>query len=76
MLSLSQDLGDAPERFQALAGLQAFYRNYELTRALELGEDLLAHAKRTGERSQLLVAHSSLGQALYFHGQLTKALQH
>jgi tetratricopeptide (TPR) repeat protein len=76
VLSLSQDLGDAPERFQALAGLQAFYRNYELTRALELGEDLLAHAKRTGERSQLLVAHSSLGMALYYHGQLTEALLH
>jgi TOMM system kinase/cyclase fusion protein len=73
-ISLSARSGDAPERFQALAGLQIFYRNHEVTRSLELAEELLAHAERTGEPSQLLFAHSALGLVLHFRGELSKAL--
>jgi tetratricopeptide (TPR) repeat protein len=75
-LSLSRSTPDAPERFQALAGLAIFYRNREVTHALELGEELLAHAERTGEPSQLLFAHSTLVVFLHYRGEVSKALAH
>ena len=74
--SLSRDLGEAPERFQALAGLATFYRNHDAKRALELGEKVLAHAERTGEPSQLLFAHCTLGIANHYLGSLSSALAH
>jgi tetratricopeptide (TPR) repeat protein len=75
-VSLSQVTQDGPERFQALSGLAIFYRNREVTRALELGEQLLAHAERSGETSQLLFAHSTLGVTLHYRGEFSKALAH
>jgi len=75
-LSLSRDSEDSAERFQALAGLALFYRNREVTRAFELGEEVLTYAERTGEPSQLLFAHSTLGVVLHYRGELEKALTH
>jgi len=75
-LSLTRALGDVRERFQVLSGLAIFYRNREVSRALELGEELLAHAERTGKPSQLLFAHSTLGVTLHYRGDLSKALAH
>jgi TOMM system kinase/cyclase fusion protein len=75
-LSLSRRSRDLPERFQALAGLQIFYRNREVRRSLELGEELLAHAERTGEPSERLFAHSTLGVVRQFRGELSEALAH
>jgi tetratricopeptide (TPR) repeat protein len=62
-LELSGGLADGSERFRALAGLAT-------------GEELLAHAERTGEPSELLFAHSTLGVALHYGGELSKALAH
>jgi len=75
-LELSRELTEASERFRALAGLATFYRNREVFRAHELGEELLAHAERTGEPSQLLFAHSTLGVVRHYRGELSKALAH
>jgi TOMM system kinase/cyclase fusion protein len=75
-LRLSRLLGAAPERFQALSGLATFYRNREVSRALELGEELLACAQPSGEPSQLLFAHSTLAVALHYAGELSKAREH
>jgi class 3 adenylate cyclase/tetratricopeptide (TPR) repeat protein len=75
-VSLSESGQDGPERFKALSGLAIFYRNREVTRALALGEELLAHAERTGEASQLLFAHSTLGVTLHYRGEFSKALAH
>lgn len=75
-LSLSRGLGESPERFRALAGLATFYRNHDAKRALELGEEVLAHAEQTGEPSQLLFAHSTLSVAYHYGGDLSSALAH
>jgi class 3 adenylate cyclase/tetratricopeptide (TPR) repeat protein len=75
-VSLCQIGQDGPERFKALSGLAIFYRNREVTRSLALGEDLLSQAERTGEASQLLFAHSTLGATLHFCGEFSKALAH
>ncbi len=75
-LSLSQISQGGVERFQALSGLATYYRNHEVTRALELGEELLALAERTGEASQRLFAHATLGVTLYYRGEFSKALEH
>jgi TOMM system kinase/cyclase fusion protein len=75
-LWLSRALGATPERFQALSGLATFYRNREVSRALELGEELLACAEQSGEPSQLLFAHSTLAVTLHYAGEFTKARGH
>jgi class 3 adenylate cyclase/tetratricopeptide (TPR) repeat protein len=75
-LSLCQISLGGIERFQALSGLATYYRNREVTRALDLGEELLTDAERTGEASHLLFAHSTLGVTLHFRGEFSKALAH
>jgi class 3 adenylate cyclase/tetratricopeptide (TPR) repeat protein len=75
-LVLARGLPDSPKRFQALSGLAIFYRNHEGDRACELGVELLAHAERTGDPSQLLFAHSNLGIALHYGGEVRAALEH
>jgi tetratricopeptide (TPR) repeat protein len=74
--SLSRRSGDSPERFQALAGLAIYYRNRDLEHALELGQELLAHAERTNDPSQLLFAHSTLGLTLHYRGEFSNAFTH
>ena len=76
-LELCRQVGDPTELFQALSGLQIFYRNQgPVARAIELGEELLDLAERTGETSQLLLAHSALAHSLFPHGDFSKALEH
>ena len=76
-LALCRQLGDPPELFQALSGLQIFYRNQgPVARAIELGAELLDLAKRTGETSHVLLAHSALAHSLFPRGDFSKALEH
>jgi TOMM system kinase/cyclase fusion protein len=75
-LSLCRTSDAAPERFQALSGLATFYRNREISRALELGGELLACAEQSGETSQLLFAHSTLAVTLHYAGEFSKARGH
>jgi tetratricopeptide (TPR) repeat protein len=75
-LVLCREVGDESQLFQALSGLSVFYRNTEVTRAIEVGTELLALAELGGETVQLLHAHSTLGNPLYHHGLLSKALEH
>ena len=76
-LALCRQAGDPPELFQALSGLQIFYRNQgPVERAIELGVELLDLARRTGETTHLLLAHSALAHPLFPHGDFSKALEH
>jgi len=75
-LVLCREVGDESQLFQALSGLSVFYRNTEVTRAIEVGTELLALAELGGETIQLLHAHSTLGNPLYHRGLLSKALEH
>ena len=75
-LALCRQVGDASERFQALAGLAMFFRATDTARAIELGEEMLDLAERTGETSHLVLAHTQLGSPLFHRGELSTALDH
>jgi predicted ATPase len=74
---LCQRLGDTPQLFQVLRGLQVFYLvRGDLRTALELGEQLLSLTSRQHDPMLLVGTHLALGQTLWFMGDLTAARDH
>jgi tetratricopeptide (TPR) repeat protein len=61
-LALCDEIGDVPERFVAVAGLEAFYSiRGDLPIASSLGRRLLALGESSGDPTQLIEAHHALG---------------
>jgi class 3 adenylate cyclase/predicted ATPase len=74
---LCQQLGEAPQIFPVLVGLNRIYSaRAELHIARELGEQCVTLAQRTNDPSLLVEAHRALGTTLYFLGELTSARSH
>ena len=74
---LCQQMGDSPQRFAALAGLQRFYRSRtELKTARELGEQLLTLAQSIKAPAFLLEAYCEQGTNLWHAGEFASALTH
>jgi predicted ATPase len=68
---LSQKMGDTLHLAQAVWGLWRFYMvQAKLQRGQELGEELLAIARRTQDTVLLVDAHQALGSTLYYRGKL------
>jgi DNA-binding winged helix-turn-helix (wHTH) protein/tetratricopeptide (TPR) repeat protein len=61
-LALCDDIGDVPERFVAVAGLEAFYSiRGDLPIASSLGRQLLVLGESSSDRTRLIEAHHALG---------------
>jgi predicted ATPase len=76
-LELCRQIGETPQLFPVLRGLQIFYLiRAEHKTARELGEQLLTLAQRVQDPVFLLGAHFVLGQTLYFLGELAPAREH
>lgn len=74
---LCQRVGDSPQRFAALAGLQRFYRSRtELKTAQNLGEELLQLAQSMHSSAFSLEAYCELGMTLWHAGEFAAALAH
>jgi predicted ATPase len=70
-------VGDSPQRFAALAGVQRFYRSRtELKIAQELGKQLLKLAQSMQVPAFLLEAYSEQGANLWHAGEFASALTH
>ena len=75
--ALCAQVGDTPQRFLTLWGLQRFYRNRgALSMARELGEQLVWLAQRAGDPMQSLEAHDALGATLFALGEYAAARPH
>jgi class 3 adenylate cyclase/predicted ATPase len=76
-LELCRQIGETPQLFPVLAGLRRFYVGRgDLRTGRELGERLLRLAQRTHDSALLAEAHYSLGNVLYFQGELVAAQAH
>ena len=76
-LELSREIGDSPQLFTVLGGLNSIYFNRgELEVALELGRRMLRLAEAQRNPEMLLWAHYSLGFSLHFRGILKLARYH
>jgi predicted ATPase len=74
---LSEQLGEAPQRFQALQGLLIVHNmRAEHDQASELAEQLLALAQRTGRPAHLLLAHQNIGATSFWRGEFSSAREH
>jgi class 3 adenylate cyclase len=74
---LCREVEDAPQLFQAIFGLTAFYQTRsEMSVAYELGRQLLALAERSGDPTLLLLGHMTVGNPLYWMGRPSGALAH
>jgi predicted ATPase len=74
---LCQTLGDAPELFSVLSGLQRFYQNRgEAKLARDMGEQLVALAENDADPDHLANAHMALGGILWFTGEFAAAQAH
>ncbi|MGE0823297.1 MAG: adenylate/guanylate cyclase domain-containing protein [Candidatus Binatia bacterium] len=74
---LCRQLGETPQLFPVLRGLQAFYvvrEQYKTAR--ELGEQLLSVAQRVQDPVFLLMAHNALGGTFFSTGEFTSARGH
>jgi predicted ATPase len=61
-LALCDDVGDVPERFVTVAGLEAFYSiRGDLPIASSLGRQLLVLGESSGDRTRLIEAHHAMG---------------
>ena len=70
-------MGDTPQLFVALRGLQTFYAvRAELQIAAELAEELLLLAQRQHDPTLLGFAHLSLGSTLFHSGAFVQARVH
>ena len=75
--ALASQIGEAPELPRVLEGMGAAYlMKGDLTTAVEIGNEALAAAERTGEAFDLLLGHISLGTALAYQGHFTQGLEH
>jgi tetratricopeptide (TPR) repeat protein len=76
-LELCQQLGEAPQLFTVLGGLNSIYFNRgELEIALELARQMLRLAETQQDPVLLLWAHYALGFAFASQGRLTSARDH
>jgi predicted ATPase len=76
-LELCRQMGETPELFSVLRGLQLFYMvRAEFPKARTLAEQLLSLAQRQHDPVLLLGAHSALGQTLTYLGEFALALAH
>ncbi len=74
---LCRTMGDAPELFSVLSGLQRFYQNRgEAQMAREMGEQLVALAQEDADPDHLANAHMALGGILWFTGEFIAAQEH
>jgi predicted ATPase len=75
--ALCREVEDAPQLFQAIFGLTAFYQTRsEMGVAYELGRQLLALAERSADKTLLLLGHMTVGNPLYWMGRPREALAH
>jgi predicted ATPase len=76
-VALCAQVGETPQLFPALWGLQRFCQNLGgLPTARELGEQLLHLAQRAAVSTDLLVAHYALGYTLFQLGDYGAAQRH
>ncbi|MBI3800895.1 MAG: AAA family ATPase, partial [Deltaproteobacteria bacterium] len=76
-LALCQQVGETPQLFPALFGLQAFYvHRAKLQTARELAEQGLSLAQKAQDPALLLEAHHMLGYNLLYLGELTLAREY
>ena len=74
---LSRQVGETPQLFLALRGLQVFYLlRGEVQTAHELAEQLFTLAQRQPDPGLLVGSHLALGQTLFYVGELTVAHRH
>ena len=74
---LCEQLGDAPQLFTALRGMMTNHMGQgNLQTAYQLGEQLRRLAQARTEPAYLLLAHFSLGQVLFWRGDLAAAYAH
>jgi predicted ATPase len=74
---LCQQLGETPQHFQTLQGLQRFHLvQAQLHTAGELAQQLLHLAHRQGEASRVQEAVAALGAVGFFRGDLLAARAH
>ena len=72
---LCQQIGDTPQLFSVLCGLQLFYSvSADFHTAYEAGEQLLSLAQRQQEPPLLVTAHYALGTNLFWLGEFPSAL--
>src|SRR5690606_9293594 len=76
-LELCRKLGNAEEHVPSLWGLWVFYHvRASYATALELGEQLLAIAERSGSPELALSAHLARGTSLLLTGEYSRARDH
>jgi len=74
---LASQIGEAPELSRVLVGLAVAYQTKgDLAAAVELTQEALAAAERTGAVFDLLSAHVVAGSPLLYQGHFLQALQH
>jgi predicted ATPase len=75
--TLCQQVGETPQLFSTLRGLNQFYRSWgALTTARELGEQLYRFAQCEATPTYLLEAHEALGATLFYLGEYAAAWRH
>src|SRR5262249_5414368 len=75
--ALCAQVGETPQLLPTLWGLSRFYRNQgALSMAREMGEQLVQLAERVTDPTYRLVAHDSLGDALFHLGEYATAAMH
>jgi class 3 adenylate cyclase/predicted ATPase len=74
---LCQTIGDTPQLYPALRGLQSYYQvRGPLQSARDIGEQLLRLAERRGDLSLLVEARRALGWCLFCLGELKAGKEH
>jgi predicted ATPase len=74
---LASQIGESPELPRVLAGMaSAYFVKGDLATAVEVAQEALAAAERTGDVFDLLSAHYQVGIPLLFQGHFSQALQH
>jgi tetratricopeptide (TPR) repeat protein len=74
--TLCRVVGSSPQLAAALYGLSLFHHvRSELDTAIELGEELLAVARRSGDNAHLRLGYGATGTAKHWQGRFREALQ-
>ncbi|HME71157.1 MAG TPA: adenylate/guanylate cyclase domain-containing protein [Myxococcota bacterium] len=74
--ALASQIGESPELPRVLAGMTIAYgMKGDLATGVEVAQEALAAAERTGEPFDLLLAHLAAG-GVFFQGHFSRALQH